>query len=70
MSHLINRTHVKKLALDYAAANRARRANGEPWFTRVSADFLDRIEAATAEAVRREVVVSLAVHPSSGKTLK
>ena len=56
----INRSAVKRLALDYAKANRAGR------FTRVSKDFFQRIDA----RVRVMITDEVQRHPSIGKTLK
>ena len=55
----INRSSVKKLALHYSEVNRARK------FTRVSKDFLERINARVAAMISDEVHR----HPSVGKTL-
>jgi len=55
----INRQAIKRMALDLSEATR----NGK--FTRVSAEFLERINAKVAAIVREEV----ASHPSKGKTL-
>jgi hypothetical protein len=55
----INRSSVKKLALHYSASNRAGK------FTRVSKDFLERINAKVAGIISEEVHR----HPSIGKTL-
>ncbi len=57
---ITNHTRVRRLALDYAA-----KARSHKW-ERVSADFLARIDAACAAAVRREVDKA----PSVGKTLQ
>ncbi len=51
---------MKKLALEVSAQHRAGK------FTRVSKDFLDRIEAIT----KRAIVSEVRRHPSVGKTLK
>jgi hypothetical protein len=59
-NRLINKARVRQLALDYAKKTRA-----HEW-TRVSQEFLDRIEAQTAEAIRREINRA----PSVGSTLK
>ena len=58
---LINQSAVRQLALK--VAREARPAAG---FERVGSAFLERINAAVALAVRREVEH----HPSVGKTLK
>jgi hypothetical protein len=55
----LNRSRVKQTALEIAGDTRA-----QNW-TRVGKSFLERIEAATVAAIRREV----AQHPSRGKTL-
>tara|TARA_R100000808_G_scaffold24260_1_gene55416 strand:+ start:1696 stop:1878 length:183 start_codon:yes stop_codon:yes gene_type:complete len=60
MKNIISRTNVKKLALEVSAQHRAGK------FTRVSKDFLDRIEAIT----KRAIVSEVRRHPSVGKTLK
>lgn len=56
----INRSSVRRLALDYAKANRAGR------FTRVGKEFFERIDA----RVRIMVTDEVQRHPSIGKTLK
>ncbi len=56
---LINRSAVKKAALQLSKDTRAGK------FTRVSAEFLERVNAAT-DAYIRQAVQS---HPSVGKTL-
>ena len=56
----INAQQVRQLALDLAAKERAHR------FERVSADFLDAINAEVVNLVRKRVQS----HPSVGKTLK
>jgi hypothetical protein len=56
----INRAAIKKLALDYAKANRAGR------FTRVGKEFFERINS----KVRNLVTSEVQSHPSIGKTLK
>jgi hypothetical protein len=56
---LINRSAVKKVALQLSQDKRAGK------FTRVSAEFLERVNAAT-DAYIRQAVES---HPSVGKTL-
>jgi hypothetical protein len=61
----LNRSRVKRTALELAAANR-HTYDGKPRFTRVSATFLERIEARVREAIRSEVHS----HPSVGKTLQ
>ena len=60
MKTIISRATVKRLALKLSADHRAGK------FTRVSKDFLDRIEAITFNAIVSEV----RRHPSVGKTLK
>jgi hypothetical protein len=55
---MINRTAVKRLALD-----KAQQREWKP--TRVAASFLDRIEA----KVRALVASEVKAHPSKGKTL-
>jgi hypothetical protein len=55
----IHAKKVRQTALEIAALKRAQ------GFTRVGASFLLRIEAATRQAIAREV----AIHPSKGKTL-
>tara|TARA_R100000458_G_scaffold31613_1_gene29009 strand:+ start:2066 stop:2248 length:183 start_codon:yes stop_codon:yes gene_type:complete len=60
MKNIISRSNVKKLALEVSAQHRAGK------FTRVSKDFLDRIEAIT----KRAIVSEVRRHPSVGKTLK
>jgi hypothetical protein len=56
---LVNRSAVKKMALQLSKDNRAGK------FTRVSAEFLERVNSAT-DAYVRQAVQS---HPSVGKTL-
>lgn len=56
----INRSSVRRLALDYAKANRAGR------FTRVGKEFFTRIDA----QVRNMITSEVQRHPSIGKTLK
>jgi hypothetical protein len=56
---LINKAHVKKFALDYAKAQRGER------FERVSAQFLEEVNAAVINTIRSKVQR----HPSKGKTL-
>jgi hypothetical protein len=58
MNNIINRAAVKKRALELVS-QRAWKP------TRVSASFLDRIEAQTRAMIVREVQA----HPSKGKTL-
>ena len=60
MSSLINRAAVKRLALAHVAANRA-----HP-YTRVSKEFLDRIEARLRGIIHTEAVNQ----PSKGTTLR
>ena len=60
MARLINVTEVKRLALAVSQQQR----NGK--FTRVSKQFLDRIESKVSVAIAYEV----GTHPSIGKTLK
>lgn len=60
MYTLINKQNVKRLALELSAANRAGK------FTRVSADFIERIEGRLKQLISAEVQR----HPSIGKTLK
>lgn len=55
----LNRAKVKQTALEIASNTRAQ------GFNRVGLTFLERIEQATLNAIRREV----AQHPSKGKTL-
>jgi hypothetical protein len=59
MSCLINKSAVRDYALDVPSA----KAKG---FERVSADFLERIEALLKDLIKKEVIQ----HPSIGKTLK
>ncbi len=58
---LLNKTHVRQLALDTAKAYRPAAK-----FERVSKEFLDAIESAT----RMAVIARVKSHPSIGKTLK
>jgi hypothetical protein len=60
MYSIINRQNVKRLALEMSAAKRAGK------FTRVSAEFIDRIEGRLKQFIASEVHQ----HPSIGKTLK
>lgn len=55
----LNRAKVKQTALEIAGQTRGQK------FTRVGMSFLERIELATRQAIRREI----AQHPSRGKTL-
>ena len=55
----LNRAKVKQTALEIAGQTRGQ------GFTRVGLSFLERIELATRQAIRREV----SIHPSKGKTL-
>jgi len=57
---LINKAKVRQLSLAIAAETRGGK------FTRVSAGFLDRIEA----KVRNVVAQEIHAHPSVGRTLK
>jgi hypothetical protein len=57
---LLNRSSVKKLALEFSQKNRAGK------FTRVSKDFLERVNRKLAELIASEVQA----HPSVGKTLQ
>lgn len=59
MSSLLNRTNVRKFALDTAKRTRA-----HP-FERVSADFLDRAEGQLRQWIAREIKDL----PSKGKTI-
>lgn len=59
MASLINKSKVKRFALDFAAENRTHT------FTRVSADFLNAVEADFRNLLMRRV----SNHPSTGKTL-
>jgi len=56
----INRSSVRRLALDYAKSNRADK------FTRVGKSFFERIDA----KVRNIIISEVQSHPSIGKTLK
>lgn len=56
---LINATNVKQLSL-HLAEQRAHK------FTRVSKDFLERVEA----RLRNIIIDEVKDHPSKGKTLK
>lgn len=56
---LVNRSAVKKMALQLSKDNRAGK------FTRVSAEFLERVNSATDAYIRQAVQN----HPSVGKTL-
>jgi len=57
---LINKSNVRKYALDYAAVNRP--ANR---FTRISEDVYPHVEAAVIQALERLV----RSHPSTGRTI-
>ena len=59
MSLILNRSAARRYALEFARANR-------PKFTRVSQEFLDRIEARVKALIQAEVQR----HPSLGVTLK
>ena len=56
----INRSAIRRLALDYSKNNKAGR------FTRVGEEFFNRINA----MVRNMVTSEVQRHPSIGKTLK
>lgn len=56
---LINKTNVRKYALDYARRTR-------PKFTRVSGEFLEAIEA----TVRQKIINHINSIPSVGVTIK
>lgn len=56
----LNRSKVKQTALDLAGQTRLN-GTGQPRFTRVSASFVERIEAAVRNAIKSEVI---------GKTLQ
>lgn len=56
---LINKNAVKRYALEFPSA----KIRG---FERVGKSFLERIEAKTKDAIRKEIEC----HPSCGKTLK
>jgi hypothetical protein len=56
----INRSSVRRLALDYSKTNRAGK------FTRVSKEFFSRIDA----QVRNIITAEVQRHPTVGKTLK
>ena len=56
---ILNRSAARRYALEFALANR-------PKFTRVSQEFLDRIEARAKAVIQAEVQR----HPSLGVTLK
>ena len=59
------RSKVKATALEVAAGHR-KMSDGSPRFTRVSAQFLEKIEARCREAIRNEVCGQ----PSVGRTLR
>lgn len=59
-SRVINRAYVKTWALDYAHTRRS-----HP-FNRVSAEFLNAVEAATKSFIRHRIDTA----PSRGKTLR
>ena len=56
---IVNRAHLKRYAKDWCAANR-------PRFTRVSEDFVERMDATLKNVINRE----LHGLPSVGKTVK
>jgi hypothetical protein len=58
------KSKVKATALEIAAGHR-KMYDGSPRFTRVSAQFLEKIEAACRRAITSEVHS----HPGVGKTL-
>lgn len=60
MNNIINRSAVKKLALQLSRDTRAGK------FTRVSKEFLDKVNVRLESIIRTEVQS----HPSIGKTLK
>jgi predicted AAA+ superfamily ATPase len=59
MSSLLNKSHVKKFALAYAQANRGGR------FERVSAQFIEEVEAELRLSIGKRIMTQ----PSKGKTL-
>ena len=61
----LNRSRVKRTILEVAAQTR-KDGCGKPRFTRVSASFLERIEAHVRNAIKSEIHQ----HPSVGRTLK
>ena len=58
-TNLINRSAVKKMALEIAKTNK-------PALTRVSAEFTERANAALAEWVKQQIET----HPNEGKTIR
>jgi hypothetical protein len=61
---LVVRQAVKRYALDYAAAKR-RLSTGQPRFTRVSEDFVDRMSAKLRQLIGAEIDRL----PSCGRTI-
>lgn len=61
----ICRSKVKATALEVAAGHR-KMSDGSPRFTRVSASFLEKIEATVRAAIQSNVHA----HPGVGKTLQ
>ena len=59
-TNLINRSAVKNVALKYALNN------NKSHLTRVSADFLERVNAAVDEFIKTQVTSQ----PDDGKTIK
>ena len=57
---LLNKSKVREFALQLSTENRGGK------FTRVSSDFIDRIEAKLRNIIRQEIHA----HPSVGTTLK
>jgi hypothetical protein len=60
MSSLLNKAKVREFALQLSAENRGGK------FTRVSSEFIERIESKVRNLVRQEIHS----HPSVGCTLK
>lgn len=60
MNSLLNKSNVRKLALEHSAAHRAGK------FNRVSKEFIEAVEANT----RAFIAARVHSHPSIGKTLK
>jgi hypothetical protein len=64
MNNFINSSSVKKFALA-CAANHKKMSDGTPRFTRVSAEFLENVNAEVMMLVDRKVQQL----PSSGRTI-
>jgi hypothetical protein len=62
---LLNKSHVRKFTLDYAAKERPM-PDGSPRFTAVGGDLYEKAEAHLRQFLRNQVKAQ----PSKGKTIK